>query len=304
VKIIDIHTHVGDVLFGWPLDEAYAKPVWSPGFIEEWTGYRMSKPPLGMRTITRYLEVINNQQRNNLATERNLERYAVEAGVTHCMLQPIEPHVKTEDNLALCRSRRESGKDKPLVFTFASVDPHDPDRIIKLHRYMQAGCLGIKLHPNIQNLPLTDQRWFEILEEFRKYGKPVIIHSGVSTYYIPKFRRSEYTAMANYEKLIAAFPDVPIILAHMGMLEFEKVWELATKYANVHTDASFKCEKNIRKAFDRMGQDRVLYASDFPFSLPKYAVRVGMQATRDNRALREKFFYKNAESLIGSLPDV
>ena len=45
MKIIDIHTHVGDLVNGWPLDEAYTKPVWSPGFIAEWTGYRTSKPP-------------------------------------------------------------------------------------------------------------------------------------------------------------------------------------------------------------------------------------------------------------------
>jgi uncharacterized protein len=300
MKIIDIHTHVGDLINGWPLDDAYTKPVFSPGFIAEWTGYRTSKPPFGMHTITRYLEVIHNQQRNNLGTVHNLEHYVNEAGVTHSIILPIEPFVRTDDNIALCGTRADSGRNQPRVYTFASVDPHDPDRIAKLHRYMQAGCLGLKLHPIVQNLPMTDPAWFGIVEEYRRYKKPVIMHAGVSQYYIPNFRRHKYGEVITYEKLVAAFPDVAFIFAHMGMLEFELVWEFAKKYENVYVDTSFQRADNIRTAFKHMGKDRVLYASDFPFSLPKYAVRVGMAATKD-RDLREKFFYKNAEALIGEL---
>jgi len=300
LKIIDIHTHVGDVLFGLPLDEAYAEPVWSPGVITEKNGYRMSKPPFGFKILARYLEIIHNQQRNNLATEKNLTRFASQAGVTHCVLQPIEPFGKTADNLALCAAREANSS--PKIFTFASVSPHDPDKTGKLRNYMQAGCLGIKLHPIIQNLPMTEPPWFEILEEFKKYSKPAIIHSGQSTYYVPHYKRTQYGEVASFEKLIAAFPTVPFILAHMGMLEFETVWALAKKHPNVFCDSSFQPAKNIRKAFARMGHDRVLYASDFPFSLPIYAVPVGMEATGESAGAREKFFFGNAESLIGPLP--
>jgi len=301
MKIIDIHTHVGDLINGWPLDEAYAKPALSPGIIAEWTGYRMNKPPLGMRTITRYLEVIHNHQRNNLGTERNLDFYASQAGVTHSLVLPIEPFVKTDDIIELCRSRMDSYRGSPLFFPFASVDPKDPFRIEKLHRFMQSGCLGLKIHPIVQNLPLTDPLWFEIMEEYRRYIKPVILHSGVSQYYIPQLRRAQYGEVNTYEKLIDAFPDVPFIMGHMGMLQFARIWEFARRYENVYADASFQSAKNIRGAFNSMGQDRVLYASDFPFSLPRYAVRVGMVATKGSTSLSEKFFFKNAQALVGEL---
>jgi hypothetical protein len=301
MKIIDIHTHVGDLINGWPLDDAYTKPVWSPGFIAEWTGYRTSKPPFGMRTITRYLEIIHNQHRNNLGTQYNLLRYAREAQVTHCAILPIEPFVKTSEILMLCRAHEESTCGLPRLLPFASVDPHDPDRTENLHRYMQAGCLGLKIHPIVQNTPMTDPVWFETVEEYRRYGKPVIMHTGVSQYYIPKFKRHQYGEVSTYEKLVEAFPDVPFIFGHMGMLQFELVWEFARKYGNVFVDASFQCARNIREAFRRMGHERVLYASDFPFSLPKYAVRVGMAATKGGSSLREKFFFKNAHALVGEL---
>jgi len=49
MKIIDLHTHVGDLLFGEPLVEAYDRPVFTMGSISEWTGFRLSKPAPGMR---------------------------------------------------------------------------------------------------------------------------------------------------------------------------------------------------------------------------------------------------------------
>lgn len=317
MKIIDLHTHVGDLIYGQPLDEAYEEPVWTPVAFMEWNGFRTNRPPPGLRTLSRYLEIIHIHHRNNLATERNLRRFAARAGVTHAVLQPIEPVRSTEDNLVLCAAASEKSKGKASLappagngagaevqlFTFASVDPRDPERLRKLERYMAAGCLGLKLHPIIQNLPLADPAWFEIVEAFSRYRKPVLIHSGQATYYIPHFRRAEYGDARAFEKLIAAFPEQPFILAHHNLGEPEVVWALAKRYANVFADVSFQPAAIIRRAFSAMGEDRVLYASDFPFTLPVYAVKAGMHATRGNDQLREKFFCRNAESLIGKLPE-
>jgi len=304
MKIIDVHTHVGDLIHGQPLDEAYDRPVWTPAAFMEWSGFRTNQPPSGLRTLSRYLEIIHIHHRNNLGTEKNLRRYAGQAGVTHAVLQPIEPIRLTQDNLALCRESASSKTNGVQLFTFASVHPRDPDRLAKLARFMAAGCLGLKFHPIIQNLPLTDPAWFELVEAFRPYGRPILIHSGKATYFIPHFKRTEYGDGRTYEKLIAAFPEQAFILAHGNMGEPEVVFALAKKYPNVHADMSFQPARTIRRAFREMGEARVLYASDFPFSLPRFAVRVGLQATAGGSALREKFFAKNAEALIGVLPEV
>jgi len=100
----------------------------------------------------------------------------------------------------------------------------------------------------------------------------------------------------------AAFPEQVFIMGHCNLTAPETVFALAKKHPNVYADMSFQSASNIRRAFKAMGEDRVLYASDCPFSLPKYAVKVGMDATRHSNTLREKFFCKNAETLIGALP--
>jgi len=301
MKIIDIHTHLGDLLWGEPLDEAYDYAYWTFGTLGEWSGFRLSTPAPGFRTFARYMEIIHAHHRNNMATLSNLRKFSAEAGVSHSVVLPIEPMRRTGANLAECRKANQDSSGHK-IFSFASVAPRDPERIAKLHRYMSEGCLGLKIHPIIQNLPLTDPAWFEITEEFARYRKPILVHSGVSYYYIPYFKRSEYGEVSNYEKLAAAFPNQVFIMGHCNLTSPERVFSLARKYPNVYADMSFQSAKNIRRGFNAMGEDRLLYASDFPFSLPRYAVKVGMQATRQSNSLREKFFFKNAETLVGELP--
>ena len=176
-KIIDIHTHVGDILFGPELSDPYDRVPLTPGWIAEITGYRTSSPPPGFRALSRYLEVIHNQERNNMATLENLERHSIPYGITTSVLQPIEPFRQTSANLELIEQRdRGQGprggtapSEKLTIKTFASVHPLDPDKEKKLAAFHRAGCLGIKLHPIIQNLAPEDPAWFETLELWRAY---------------------------------------------------------------------------------------------------------------------------------------
>lgn len=329
LKIIDIHTHVGDVLFGEGLPYPYDHVPRTPGWITEITGYRTSAPPPGFRTIARYLEVIHNQERNNMATIQNLLKHSLPYGVSLSVLQPIEPVRRTSDNLEVIAEYKSSWRmmlsnsytmgriesedgacgaaaelfensAPPLeIRTFASVHPRDPEKESKLKSYDAAGCLGLKLHPIIQNVPPEDDSWLTVFEIWKKTGKPVLLHSGVSGYYMPRSPRDGYGEAARYERWIQSFPEIKFILAHMNMIRCEAVWELAQRYDNVFTDLSFHSAARIREAAKRLGTERLLYASDFPFSLPRYAVKAGMAATAADPEFRRRFFHDNAAALLG-----
>ena len=107
--IIDVHTHVGDILFGHDLVDPYQEVPLTPGWITEVTGYRTSSPPPGFQTVSRYLEVIHNHQRNNMATPENLVKHSIPYGIATSVLQPIEPFRQTEANLDLV-AETENGK--------------------------------------------------------------------------------------------------------------------------------------------------------------------------------------------------
>jgi len=328
MKIIDFHAHLGDVIFGTGAYHPYEDAPWTPGWITEITGYRTSTPPPGFRTLARYLEVIHNQERNNMATLQNLVRHSLPYGIGISVLQPIEPARPTRANLAAmaeyksswratlasCYSVDKIGREggvlaaageladnaePPLkLLTFCSVHPKDPDKENKLKSYCEAGCMGIKLHPIIQDLPPEDPAWMEVFELWRGTGKPALLHSGVSGYFMPRSVQDSYGEAARYERWISSFPDIRFVLAHMNMIRCEVVWDLAQKYDNVLTDCSFHSAARIRQAKKRMGIHRLLFASDFPFSLPKYAVKVGMEATMDDLEFRAAFFNQNAAELL------
>jgi hypothetical protein len=301
MKIIDLHVHVGDVLFGWPQDEPYDRVPWSPGWITEITGYRTSSPPPGFRALARYLEVIHNQQRNHMATLPNLVQHASVYGAATIVLQPIAPYRTTQENLETIAEFNASPRPGPSLTlkTFASVHPLDPDKEASLSAARLGGALGLKLHPIIQNLAPEHPAWTEVLELWKPTGKPVLIHSGVSAYYLPRSRRDEYGDATRYEPWVRAFPEIPFIMAHLNMLHPETVYELARKYDNVFADLSFQSAKRIRQAKPRLGVHRLLYASDFPFSLPRYALKAGLAATADDPEFRERFFHANAAKLLG-----
>lgn len=329
MRIIDIHVHVGDVLFGGEVSRSPGRIPFTPGWIMEISGYRTNTPPPGMKTISRYLEVLHNQRRNSAASLENLIRHSLPYGIGTSVVQPIEPQRMTKDNLELIADYKSSWRMKvcnsysldkiaceqgpgraaaelaenaepPLnILTFCSVHPRDPDKEAKVKEYIEGGSAGIKLHPIIQDLAPEDPAWMELLEIWSATGRPVLLHSGVSGYYYPRSARDGYGDAARYEKWIQSFPGVPFILAHLNMLRSEAVFELAYKYENVHADLSFHSAHKIRQAASRMGSHRVLFASDFPFTLPRYAVKAGMEGTDGDPELRRRFFCDNAAGLLG-----
>lgn len=127
----------------------------------------------------------------------------------------------------------------------------------------------------------------------------MLLHSGVSAYYIPGSPRDSYGDASRYGHLISSFPDVPFILAHMNMAKPEVVWDIGGKYDNLYVDTSFQSAARIRKAAHHLGTSRLLFASDFPFSLPRYALKAAMAATSDDPVFRNRLFHENAAGLLG-----
>ena len=68
----------------------------------------------------------------------------------------------------------------------------------------------------------------------------------------------------------ATFPDVPVILAHMGGLSMDQTGEdrLYRMPENVYIDTAMSAEFQDKDEFERIagsfGPDRVIFGSDFP----------------------------------------
>jgi len=292
MKIIDFHSHIDDILYGGEIIEPYPDYVWTPGDIFERSSYRIAGMKGPLEQVSRILEVLYIHHRIQVGTLENMKRFMSKYGVEKSVLLPISPHTEALEYLNKVKA------DERFI-VFASVSPKDPDKERKLKEQMAQGCRGLKLHPVLQNAPPDHPGYFEILEIFRTYKMPVLFHSGIVSYY-PAYQpvRSGYGEPLKFEKIIQAFPDIPIVMGHCGMRQGEQVMELARKYENVYGDSSNQPLKTLRKMASVLGKDRLLFGSDWPTSHQITPIKIGLKLTQGDTEFQEKFFFKNAINLL------
>ena len=84
-------------------------------------------------------------------------------------------------------------------------------------------------------------------------------------------------------------------------MERETALEFGEKFKNVYVDTTLQPVEGVQDAIKRLGADRVLYASDYPFSVQDVHIRIINKVAEDDAQLKEKLFHKNAERLIGKV---
>jgi predicted TIM-barrel fold metal-dependent hydrolase len=297
MKIIDMHTHAQDILF-LPGEGTHLRP--SLGILIrlfELQKFRWitPEPLVGEGMLYRLLRrwtARDTQARNAMAGFESLKREMEQNSITHSVVLPIEPYSSTTELISY------ANRDKSLI-PFASVDPNDPNRVEKLRKYAESGCRGLKLHPIIQDFHPSGPECMETVEEFSQYDLPVFFHSGQTAYYLPESESESYGLPENYVKTIEAFPKVRFVMGHMGMFQSSKVIEITQEHENVYFDTSFQPIGMVKRAIEKVGEESLMFGSDWPFGRQKFELAVIMKLTDGNQSLREKLFWKNAESLIG-----
>ena len=223
------------------------------------------------------------------------------AGIETTVICAIEPFFQTLDLLETLAPYGER------FAVFASVDPEDPEYESKFDTYVATGQVyGMKIHPSLAGPMPTSERMFQLIDLARRHRLPVIIHTG--TFPFPLCEGAD-NALA-LEPVIRDFPEVPIVLAHIGWDQHDHVLALGHDYPNVYTDTSWQSPQIIREAISAMGVERVLFGSDFPLFSQESALAVLLEAVPPEQLRR--IGYENGASLLrhrepsrlGDFPDV
>ncbi len=238
----------------------------------------------------RVLISAENQLRLSMGSKKHLLERMDRAGIDRSVVLPVAPFSTGSDYLEQC-----AGEERLIPFTTSC--PGDGWEG-KLHRDMKGGCRGLKIHPILQRIPPEDAFYFDLLEAFRGYGRPVIAHTGEFHYFVTPDPCSAYGDTARFEGLITAFPDVPFILGHSGLYFPDKAIELARRHDSVYLDTSFQPLRVVREALRAAGEDRVLFGSDWPESNQRFALGIARKAARGDRGLEEKLLSGNILALV------
>jgi len=298
--IIDSHGHLGDILYPNGGELIYRQGVvqdkmWDP----QTTNEKQLNRSFGLGKLaykaTGYWATKAQRARNFTATLENFSHSLDISGVDFAVCLPIAPHLTFED---LVRAREL----EPRILPFTSVDfTREHDVVSKLQQDVEGGAVGLKLHPVIQAVSLQDERTLQALQAFAPLKKPVLIHGGMSHYYLGDEKSKNVPAYGNIKDInlvVRTFPEINFIVGHAGLFWVKEVCQLMGGLSNVWVDMSFQSPEIVRQLIRSFGADRVLYGSDWPWGSREPHLKIVEIACQGDQSLRQRLIGENARELL------
>jgi uncharacterized protein len=167
---------------------------------------------------------------------------------------------------------------------WASVNPGEPGAVDELVRCVEdLGLRGLKVGPTYQHWDPRDPANWSAFEYCARNDLPVIVHQGTT---FPTKARLEYAQPLMLEPLVMRFPQLRVIVAHLGHPWEEDVVALMRKAPNVYADISalhyrpYRYWQAMVTAFEYGVTHKLLFASDFPSATVEQTL-AGLEAVND-----------------------
>ena len=234
--IVDIHTHVGTV--PEHIDERFARQA-----REAWADVRLG---------------------GSLDEHHTGALDGVDRAVVLAFNAPAAGFVVPNDYVADYVAR-----DPERLIGFGSVDPSSAGAIDELERMKDdLGLVGCKLGPIYQGVDPLGTEFLRVCEALERLELPLLIHQGTT------FARSGSLLSARpilLDEIALRFPELRIVIAHMGHPWFEEAIAVVRRHPHVYADVSALVSRrwllyNALVQAVEYGVDRkLLFGTDFPF---------------------------------------
>ena len=198
------------------------------------------------------------------------------------------------------------------INTFAAAQPHesivpfgaihpdceDPGAI--LAGFRDLGLAGFKMHPDYQNVRPTDPRMQAIFDAAVNFDLIAYFHAGDDV-----GPRTRFGSPTEFATIIDTYPDLHIVLAHMGgWCMWDEVEELLVgrgKPGKLYFDTAyirgFLQTEQMLRIMREHGMDYILFGSDSPWTSVQKDIDYFCALDLSNDEL-EAFFHGNAERLL------
>ncbi len=176
------------------------------------------------------------------------------------------------------------------ILGFYWVNPRSAPGIEDMVRILtRGGFRGVKLRPESEGFRIDNLNLLApIFEAVEGLGAPVYIHSSYE---------SRLSAPEAVERVAEAFPDVPILIGHMGGGSWSAV-RVAGRWENLYLETSgAKSPRVVLEAVRALGAERVVYGSDFPYLRPE-AERAKIECLRIPEEDRELIMGRNMARIL------
>lgn len=180
--------------------------------------------------------------------------------------------------------------------------------IREISEYLEEGLIkGLKLYPGYEPFYPNDSRLKIIYEMAMEFDVPVMVHSGDT--YAPG-GKVKYSHPIHIDDLAVDYPDLKIVICHVGNPWIKDCMEVVYKNKNVFADISGlvlgdfseKFERYIKKEIEEMityagDPNYLLYGTDWPISnMKSYLKFMNQLELGDDK--KELILWKNAAQLF------
>lgn len=165
------------------------------------------------------------------------------------------------------------------------------------------GARGMKLHPPIQRFYVNDERMWPTYRTCQELDLIVISHSG------PSVGTDQHGEPRAYADTLAAFPELKMVMAHMGGGAWRQVRDLAEARPNAMFDCceiidwkgapNAPTDRELAQLIKDVGPERVMLGSDFPWWDPAHCVERLMELPLLSAEEKERELGANAVRLLG-----
>lgn len=255
---------------------------------------------IASRALAKLAEVVKQEPSINGCAE-GLRASMKRAGIDMSVVLPVVTDVKQFDSIfrfaAFINETYASAKEHRLI-SLAGIHPDDPDCKAHLVQIKREGFIGIKIHPNYQNVEFNDIRIKRLLDAASEQGLFVITHAGFDPY-------TPDHEFCTPDMILEVLRDVApenLILAHLGSNENYEEAEEKLCGQNVYLDTSYSILRVEEDRFIRMvrghGADKILFATDCPWAEQETCADVLKKCALTDRE-KELILFKNAGRLLG-----
>ena len=173
------------------------------------------------------------------------------------------------------------------------------------HAINEFGLKGLKFHPPLQNFFMNDKKVFPVYEKAVDLNIPVIFHVGTTPF--GSLCRLSQANPLRVDDVAVEFPDLRIMLTHLGTLWHNESFMVVEKNPNVFIDtAAYLYEIEQILTMDlvrRIGEDKIIFGTDYPmpYSGKIHEMKDFVQCVNSLKLtdrVKEKIFSKNINSLL------
>src|SRR3954452_17275331 len=195
------------------------------------------------------------------------------------------------NDVAIAAARESDGR----LVSFCRLDPRSSPAE-EARRCLDAGAVGIKLHPRAEQFTMHEPGVREIVAGAHERRVPILIHAGRG---IPALGRDTVS-------LAAEFPDARLILAHAGISDLAWLWHELPDHPNVFIDTAWWTPADLIALFALVAPSQIVWASDSPYGLPVTSAfthaRCMLQAGLGAEAMRSIMGEQTARLIAGEDP--